>query len=322
MSQQMSMNPDYISAKTTSSEVASVDREALQQNKKARTSESAIALSPNSQPLPHRGGHSGRGRGGHTRLGGGGRTIDAPPEVIHTFQELSEVLDELHDRRERIIKVSRDITICSKRMIFLLHRIAGTNRPKILAEARDKQKEIIRLFGQVAPEMKGNDFYRHHRSIGPGCEEFIEAASFLVYVEKGQLVTKDELQKLLVNEEGKQILEITDEDYILGLADLTGELMRYCINLVARGEHEVAEEICHFLRIMTNEYEIIDYPPAKKKMSTMRSSLWKVENACYAHKVRGAERPSQFFIDELQRGENYGYRGWEDRGPLDTERIY
>lgn len=27
-----------------------------------------------------------------------------------------------HDRRERIIKVSRDITIGSKRLIFLLHR--------------------------------------------------------------------------------------------------------------------------------------------------------------------------------------------------------
>ncbi|KNC96441.1 uncharacterized protein SPPG_08034 [Spizellomyces punctatus DAOM BR117] len=316
------MNPDYISTKTLPPEVASVDRQTLQQNQKARTSESSIPYFRNPESLPPRGGRSGRGKGGHSGMGGGGRTVDAPPEIIDTFQELSGVLDELHDRRERIIKLSRDITICSKRMIFLLHRIAGINRSKILAEARDKQKEIIRLFDQVAAELKGNDFYRHHRSIGPGCEEFIEAASFLVYVERGELATKDELQKLLVNEEGKQILEIADEDYILGLADLTGELMRYCINSVVRGEHQVAEDICHFLRTMKNEYEIIDYPPAKKKMSTMRSSLWKVENACYAYKVRGAERPSQYFVDELQRGESYGYRGWEDEGPLDAERLY
>jgi predicted translin family RNA/ssDNA-binding protein len=32
------------------------------------------------------------------------------------------MVDERHDRHERIVKISRDITIESKRIIFVLHR--------------------------------------------------------------------------------------------------------------------------------------------------------------------------------------------------------
>jgi predicted translin family RNA/ssDNA-binding protein len=35
-------------------------------------------------------------------------------------------LDARHDQHERIFKLSRDITIESKRAIFLLHRIQGS----------------------------------------------------------------------------------------------------------------------------------------------------------------------------------------------------
>lgn len=37
------------------------------------------------------------------------------------FKEYTRTLDEKHDRYERIVKLGRDITIESKRIIFLLH---------------------------------------------------------------------------------------------------------------------------------------------------------------------------------------------------------
>lgn len=39
------------------------------------------------------------------------------------FREYGRQLDDKHDRYERIVKLSRDITIESKRIIFLLHNI-------------------------------------------------------------------------------------------------------------------------------------------------------------------------------------------------------
>ena len=43
------------------------------------------------------------------------------------------MLDARHDKMERIVKLSRDITIESKRIIFTLHRLA---LPKILYKVR------------------------------------------------------------------------------------------------------------------------------------------------------------------------------------------
>lgn len=41
--------------------------------------------------------------------------------VIQSFRKYATELDDKHDRYERVVKLSRDITIESKRLIFLLH---------------------------------------------------------------------------------------------------------------------------------------------------------------------------------------------------------
>lgn len=50
-------------------------------------------------------------------------TVDSTNPVINQFQLYSAELDDKHDRHERLVKLSRDVTIESKRIIFLLHNI-------------------------------------------------------------------------------------------------------------------------------------------------------------------------------------------------------
>lgn len=50
-------------------------------------------------------------------------TIDTSSPVIKSFQQYASELDLKHDKFERIVKLSRDITIESKRIIFLLHTL-------------------------------------------------------------------------------------------------------------------------------------------------------------------------------------------------------
>lgn len=60
--------------------------------------------------------------------------IDEPPPpneeigadhqaLLDLFRKYGKELDDKHDRYERIVKISRDITIESKRIIFLLHNV-------------------------------------------------------------------------------------------------------------------------------------------------------------------------------------------------------
>lgn len=132
----------------------------------------------------------------------------------------------------------------------------------------------------------------------PGMEEYIEASSFLHYLDHGSLITLEEVQRnlsdketgepvstshpgslfalqlhlvMLGTDDALQLVVVTPEDYILGMSDLTGELMRYATNgqwsialfsstsytyrgmltgdtALSTGDHESPLSVCDFVR--------------------------------------------------------------------------
>ncbi|KAI9496679.1 Translin [Zychaea mexicana] len=210
-------------------------------------------------------------------------------DIIPFFTEARNILDAHHDRRERVIKVSRDITAQSKKMVFALHRAAqkGGN----YKEAKLKQEEIMGLFRQLAPEVAGTNYYRYARSFSGGFEEFIEGVAFLHYLEHTTMIKKEEIDKLFQDEDGDQWLYVRAEDYVLGIADFTGELMRYAINIITNGNYDQALQICRFLRQISTDCEILagsSLPQLGKKMGALRST-------CYAFQIRGSEYPKEMY---------------------------
>ncbi|XP_064913828.1 translin-associated protein X isoform X3 [Columba livia] len=86
-----------------------------------------------------------------------------------SFKSFQLELDTRHDKYERLVKLSRDITIESKRTIFLLHRfISAPNGEEILNESEVKLDAVRRKIKQVAQELIGEDMYQFHRAISPG----------------------------------------------------------------------------------------------------------------------------------------------------------
>ncbi len=78
-------------------------------------------------------------------------------------------------------------------------------------------------------------------------QEFIEALSFLYYIRDGTLITNEQVQQKLIFSEDLKVA-VPVYEYLLGIADLTGELMRMCINAVGRGETELVFNTCMSLR--------------------------------------------------------------------------
>ena len=60
--------------------------------------------------------------------------------IVTCFEGFRQQLDQHHDRHERVVKLSRDITILSKRIIFNLHRFEPdhSNCDKVLKDAEAK----------------------------------------------------------------------------------------------------------------------------------------------------------------------------------------
>ncbi|GAB2262458.1 hypothetical protein Droror1_Dr00003455 [Drosera rotundifolia] len=213
------------------------------------------------------------------------------------FGNYAEYLNELNDKRERVVKASRDITMNSKKVIFQVHRIDKNNKEEILAKA-EKDLEAVRSqhISHLVKELQGTDFWKLRRAYSPGVQEYIEAATFCKFCRTGSLLNLDELNATLLplSDPSVEPMQINILDYLLGLADLTGELMRLAIGRISDGELEFAKRICSFVRDIHRELTLVvpdmdDSHDMKSKMETMLQSVMKIENACFSVHVRGSE---------------------------------
>lgn len=92
------------------------------------------------------------------------------PEILSFFHDCSKKLDTHHDRYERIVKLSRDITIESKRIIFLLHRVQDdASKLKLTNEAEGKLQLVVNSsWNRLAKELVGQDPHHYLRGYSPG----------------------------------------------------------------------------------------------------------------------------------------------------------
>ncbi|KAJ5580306.1 uncharacterized protein N7459_006291 [Penicillium hispanicum] len=252
-------------------------------------------------------------------------STESAGSTISIFETIRDELDEHHDRRERIIKVSRDITALSKKIIFALQRVRVTNQPippKIAKENQTRFDQIHNLFTSIIPDVTGINAWRYQRQISGGVQEFIEAVSFDHYLRTQTLISHEETAARLPSE-----ILITEEDYLMGLFDLTGEMMRFAVLALSSGNatpaHQSTEmdttednapnlpnlsdtqaSIVGDLRAMRARFEALSLSrkynmmrDLQKKVETMQNSVEKVERAAYGILVRGSERPSGWTPD-------------------------
>ncbi|KAG6910594.1 hypothetical protein DXG01_009545 [Tephrocybe rancida] len=217
--------------------------------------------------------------------------------TVAAFDDYRAHLDDYNDRRERLIKASRDVTNLSKRTIFLLHRImietdSDDAATSAAASGQEKLREVQKLYASLKLELEGDRFWRYQRQVSPGLQEYIEALSFAHYLQHKSLISFDEVQKTLCDPDGVPYFPLTVSDYLLGLSDLTGELMRFAISAIGRrGGRAKASEVCAFVRACKADFERMTpyIRDLSKKQAVTTQSLEKIEDAAYAIIVRGSE---------------------------------
>ncbi|XP_024018297.1 translin-associated protein X isoform X1 [Morus notabilis] len=224
-------------------------------------------------------------------------TMTTESSMADAFSKYADYLNALNEKRERIVKASRDITINSKKVIFQVHRVSKYNREEVLEKAeKDLAAVTDQYMARLVKELQGSDFWKLRRAYSPGVQEYVEAATFYRFCRTGTLLHLDEINATLLplSDPSLAPLQINVLDYLLGLADLTGELMRLAIGRISDGEVEYAQNICKFVRDIYRELTLVvpsmdDSDDMKAKMDTMLQSVTKIENACFSVHVRGSE---------------------------------
>ncbi|KAK3553801.1 hypothetical protein QTP70_012232 [Hemibagrus guttatus] len=118
-----------------------------------------------------------------------------------------------------------------------------------------------------------------HPAFMPGAQpgsiqEYVEAVSFNHFIKHRTLISLEEINACLVFMRDEKTetkvcgrglwpgacvltFQVTPTDYLLGVADLTGELMRMCISSVGNGDVDTPFELSNFLRQIHDGFSYI-----------------------------------------------------------------
>ncbi|KAG8383005.1 hypothetical protein BUALT_Bualt05G0138900 [Buddleja alternifolia] len=193
--------------------------------------------------------------------------------------------------------LSKHVESVTTSFALLNIRISKANKDEVLEKAEKQLAAVMdKYISRLVKELQGTDFWKLRRAYSPGVQEYVEAATLCNFCKTGSLLNLDEINASLrpLSDSSFEPLQINVLDYLLGVADLTGELMRLAIGRISDGEHEFANKICSFVREIYRELTLIapemdEYSDMKTKMDTMLQSVIKIENACFSVHVRGSE---------------------------------
>ena len=206
-------------------------------------------------------------------MNAGSTASDSFPEFQKAFDKIVGEMKSYDERRETVIKGSRDIQKLSKQAIFSLHRGDADQAEQRIGNALAVSKELSPLIAGDVRLRSGS--YSH------AMEEFAEARLFQHYITE---------QKLLVPE--NMDASVNTEEYLGGLLDFTGELNRWAI---ARATERNVAAVEHAKRIVENIMGCflqldLGNGSIRKKYDALKYTLKNLEKTLYELSLGGQQR--------------------------------
>lgn len=216
----------------------------------------------------------------------------------------------------------------------------------IQTEVDARLAEIAKLLAAIAPEIQGINRYRYSRSL-MCLEELVEALTFAHYLRTQTLISHAELTPILEDLSRKgaagpedavmadagddtaahkpaipaaepPTVSLTQDDYLYGVFDLTGEMMRFATTSTALtgtmasggdgdGTDDESRTIVQDMHELGTLFEMLPVGSGnrfawEKKLEVTRQSVQKVERLGYDRIIRGSERPKGW-IPDLSAGD-------------------
>lgn len=181
------------------------------------------------------------------------------------FENIRKDLADFENTREKIIQQSRDIISFSKKIIYGVQRKEHSAAKAYLTEIRKKVKALPR-------EAYDTDIQR------VALQEYVEAICFYDVIVEQKLPTKDEIG-------------VDTESYLMGLSDLTGELVREAVNAAILGDDKKSLMIKDFVLELYGEFLKLDLRNGelRKRGDAIKWNLRKLEDLTLSLKMKNSQ---------------------------------
>ena len=176
--------------------------------------------------------------------------------------EFKKIRNEMHNlevKREEVIQTSREVINLSKQVIYAAQRNDLKEADSAIKKIKDGIKKLRKVNVIIDVNINAVAF-----------QEYVEAIAFYEFVKNKKIPTRASLG-------------VSAEDYLSGLCDLTGELVRKAIYEVIHkrfNEAEKIKELVHdiygeFLKLHLRNSEL------RKKSDSIKWNLKKLEEVMY-----------------------------------------
>ncbi|MEW5896879.1 MAG: hypothetical protein AB1668_04260 [Nanoarchaeota archaeon] len=183
-----------------------------------------------------------------------------------TFVKLRKEIQDYDTEREKLIIKSREVLKLSKQLIYAVHR-DGISAAAKLVEQIENEKKKLQDIATHSKKMACEGSYRI------AIQEYVEAILYYNFVKKGSLVD----------------LPVPAELFILGLADLPGELVRRAVFLAGKGKVDAVVKIKDEVDLIYGELLKFDFRDneIRRKVDAVKYDLRKLEDLVLDLKMKG-----------------------------------
>ena len=175
------------------------------------------------------------------------------------LERIKKDMDAFEQQREKVIRTSREVVKLSKTVIYAMHR----NDLKAASKAVAEMKARFRALQTTAkhPKLVSSGSYK------VAVQEFVEALSFYELMKNRKLPTNT-------------ALKLDPEFYLMGLTDLTGELVRKAINSAIKEDYTTAIRIKDLVSSLYDELLLFDFAGGelRKKFDSIKYDLKKLDD--------------------------------------------
>ncbi len=182
--------------------------------------------------------------------------------------EFKKIRNEMHKidiKREDVIHLSRDAINISKQIIYAVQRNEIKEAEKSIKDIKEKIKKLKNINIKTDTSINSVAF-----------QEYVEAIAFYEFAKNSKIPTRASLG-------------VSAEDYLMGLCDLTGELVRKAVYDVIHKKFDEAariKELVHdiygeFLKLHLRNGEL------RKKSDSIKWNLKKLEEVMYDISMKG-----------------------------------
>ncbi len=189
------------------------------------------------------------------------------PLTDEYLEKLTKELDEFDDKRDQVYDHAREIIKLSKLCIYAVRRGEMERAKKLIEQMKEIRKKLFELV-DGDPRLAGINI------ILTADQEFVEAHALYSFLKEGKLPVREDLG-------------VSVQEYVSGIMDAAGEMLRVAVDKLLKGDVKFAEKIrdaieqiyLAMIKINPRDYEL------RRKIDYVSNILSKLQEFLFYKKV-------------------------------------